>query len=386
MIPLAKPQRMPSGASRRRMLFLLPALPIVFLSAWLTIFASQDGIVTVCPAGPPDCDYATIQAGIDAAGAGDTVVVHTGVYTEQVTLKSDVTLISNDGPDVTTIVANQAPVVSAEDVVSATLLGFSITGRDPITTLVGIDLVDSSLVISNTIIRDLHGMDAGANQPNGQDAIGIRVTGNSELIVSGSSIQDISGGNRPAQPDGRAGSAAGIWMEGRGSIAVTSTALRRVTGGDTGEGLTGVAECRAGPAGWAVGIHAEGRIDLEVNHAEITDLVGGITCSQFGVFCRMGPAGSVRGIEASDGTVALRSSTLTRFLSTTTDGIQPSYAVFTSRSRRTTLEANTITALSNLVSERSAGQSETVHPVLTAWHPEVLRSQQWLLWATTTYP
>ena len=386
MIPLAKPQRMPSGASRRRMLFLLPVLPVVFLGAWLTIPASQDAIITVCPAGPPDCDYATIQAGMDAANAGDTVLVHTGVYTEQVTLKSDVTLTSNDGPDVTTIVANQAPVVSAEDVVSATLRGFSITGRDPITTLVGIELVDSSLVISNTIIRDLHGMDAGATQPNGRDAIGIRVTGNSDLIVSGSSIQDISGGNRPAQPDGRAGSAAGIWMEGTGRIVATSTALRRVTGGNTGGGLTGVGDCRAGPAGWAVGIHAEGRVDLEVNHAEITDLVGGITCSQFGVFCRMGSAGSVRGIEAFDGTVTLRNSTLTRFSSTTTDGIQPSYAVFTSRSRRTTLEANTITSLSNLVWERPPGSCETVHPILTAWHREVLRSQQWLLWMTSGCP
>ena len=332
MIPLAKPQRMLSGALRRRMLFLLPALPVVFLSAWLTLSASQDGIITVCPAGPPDCDFATIQTGMDAANAGDTVLVHTGVYTEQVTLKSDVTLTSNDGPDVTTIAANQAPVVSAEDVVSATLRGFSITGRDPITTLVGIELVDSSLVISNSIIRDLHGLDAGATQPNGRDAIGIRVTGNSKLIVSGSSIQDISGGNRPAEPDGRAGSAAGIWMEGTGRVVVTSTALRRMTGGNTGGGLTGVGECRGGPAGWAVGIHAEGRIDLEVNQAEITDLVGGIPCSPFGVFCR-GLAGSVRGIEAFGGTVALRNSTLTRFSSTTSYGIQPSYAVFTSNSR-----------------------------------------------------
>ena len=39
-------------------------------------FAIPDGsTITVCPAGPPACDYTSIQAGVSAASAGDTVLV-----------------------------------------------------------------------------------------------------------------------------------------------------------------------------------------------------------------------------------------------------------------------------------------------------------------------
>jgi len=41
--------------------------------------ATPDGVLTVCPAGPPDCDYAVIQDAVDAAADGDIIKVATGI-------------------------------------------------------------------------------------------------------------------------------------------------------------------------------------------------------------------------------------------------------------------------------------------------------------------
>lgn len=43
---------------------------------WLTVplAAAPQTTHTVCPAGPPVCDFATIQEGLDAAAAHDTIL------------------------------------------------------------------------------------------------------------------------------------------------------------------------------------------------------------------------------------------------------------------------------------------------------------------------
>ena len=102
--------------------------------------AAPGGIITVCQSGPPACDYGTIQKGIDAAGAGDTVLVSPGAYAGQVTLKSGVTLASSDGPEATTITAIEGPVITATQVASASLQGFTISGYGIVTTSIGLKL------------------------------------------------------------------------------------------------------------------------------------------------------------------------------------------------------------------------------------------------------
>ena len=93
----------------------------VFLILLLTALSASGATIHV-----PD-DQPTIQAGIDYAVYGDTVLVGPGIYEEYVSLAEGVILLSEGGPDVTTIDGspNDRVVYGADD---ATISGFTITG------------------------------------------------------------------------------------------------------------------------------------------------------------------------------------------------------------------------------------------------------------------
>lgn len=59
--------------------YLSLAVFAMLLSAMQTAYAA-DGDYTVCPAGPPQCGYKSIQAAVDAAPSGSTVLVAKGIY------------------------------------------------------------------------------------------------------------------------------------------------------------------------------------------------------------------------------------------------------------------------------------------------------------------
>jgi hypothetical protein len=61
-------------------------------------------------------DAPTIQAGMDSASAGDTVLVHPGEYYLNLGMKSTVSLVSSDGPDVTVLkneLGGDYPIINA---------------------------------------------------------------------------------------------------------------------------------------------------------------------------------------------------------------------------------------------------------------------------------
>jgi parallel beta helix pectate lyase-like protein len=107
---------------------LIPSTALVFLIPPLPSYAQtwnihQDG----------SGDAATIQAGIDSAAGGDTVLVGPGTYYENIDfLGKDVVLLAKHGPEVTTIDGSRA----ADSVVklgtgesrAAVIEGFTITG------------------------------------------------------------------------------------------------------------------------------------------------------------------------------------------------------------------------------------------------------------------
>ena len=94
----------------------------------VTLFANAADAATIrVPANMP-----TIQAAIDAAASGDTVLVSPGTYVEQIDFRGKaITVASESGPATTTINANGAGSVvtfrSGESRASV-LTGFTVTG------------------------------------------------------------------------------------------------------------------------------------------------------------------------------------------------------------------------------------------------------------------
>jgi predicted outer membrane repeat protein len=127
-------------------------LNVVILVIALPIAGVSAAIINV-----PD-DYRTIQAGIDAASSGDTVLVADGLYVENIIfpLGTDIIVKSENGPEVTTINGNHAGSVVtfnngewADWVLDGFTLkdGYAAEGG-------GIHSIDSSPTIINCTISD----------------------------------------------------------------------------------------------------------------------------------------------------------------------------------------------------------------------------------------
>jgi hypothetical protein len=106
---------------------------LVLVSCLVLCVASQSSARTwyIKPDGTGDAP--TIQAGVDSAAAGDTVLVGAGSYSENITITgahNGMTLLSESGPDVTTICAAvPGTVVDFIGVGRATVVqGFTLTG------------------------------------------------------------------------------------------------------------------------------------------------------------------------------------------------------------------------------------------------------------------
>ena len=134
--------------------FLLPL--IVSLAIVLPLSSASAEDVLNVPA-----DYPTIQAGIDAAEWGDTVLVAPGEYVQSITLRPGVTVQSAGGPEVTTIRGDGSrwdtywrvtyTVFGANDSI---ISGFTITGSDDAI----LNWHSSPTIINNVIANNVYGI------------------------------------------------------------------------------------------------------------------------------------------------------------------------------------------------------------------------------------
>jgi hypothetical protein len=138
---------------------------ITLLSVLAAATAVAAGTIRV-----PD-DQPSIQAGIDAAAAGDTILVEPGVWTGWLNFRGkDITIESSEGPELTTIDGGTAPsavAIFSGETSAAVLRGFTITGNgggtlyEGVTLGAGLYILNSSPTIENCIIRDCTAMMGG---------------------------------------------------------------------------------------------------------------------------------------------------------------------------------------------------------------------------------
>lgn len=343
--PVAQPAE--QTASMRRMATRLAwALALgagLVLAAWLPLALADTGgaTITVCPAGPPVCDYPTIQQGMNAAAAGDTVLVEPGTYEGPVMLKSHVALRSSQGREVTTIVADQGPILFAWHVRSATLSGFAIDGTQTMTNALGILAIDSQLTLTGSAIMHMHGADGTAANPDGGDATGIEAFGAVEMTIDDTAMRDIQGGKGYPHAASNGGQAAGVSASGEGFLDAAGLAVEGLRGGDSN--LVWRSGCGAG--GDAIAIETNGDIDLHLRDSLVRDLWGGVPCrGMYG--CVHGP-GSTVGVSAQGGTVTIVHNRFEDLSTWRSNSIynRAGYAIRTSATRGVVVEHNVISRL-----------------------------------------
>jgi len=149
---------------------------------------TADGVLSV-PA-----EFATIQKGLDAARSGDTVLVASGTYYENIVWPDvdGIVLVSESGADMTIIDGQQRDsVISIEysSVTTATRIeGFTITNGLSGVHLQcrggGITISGANPTISGNIVTDNAALECGAG--------GIEVARSSEPVISGNTISNNS--------------------------------------------------------------------------------------------------------------------------------------------------------------------------------------------------
>jgi len=192
-------------------------------------------------------NYPTIQAAVDAAQAGDTVLVSPGTYTERVSVDAKaITIQSVAGPETTIIDGNQdghAVYLGGGPTGDPTFRGFTVrnAGDTGIITAYGAPLIEGNRIVDNlscgggsgieaafsgvTIRNNLIARNHQGGCSGGTGGGGIMVRGDGPVTIEGNTIEDnanVSGG--------------GISLFG-GGATVTGNVIRRNHADTQGGGI-----------------------------------------------------------------------------------------------------------------------------------------------------
>ncbi len=146
---------------RRFLLFILAILVMVGASGAMAATYTVDD--------DAPADYTSIQAAINAAAAGDTILVRSGTYAETLTLKSGVDVLGQGFETTKVKGGHLSNVVAAYDVEDAVFDGFTVADSRQDSGYAGIRISGGSLVVSNNLVTN--------------NVSGIRISGGSSSII-----------------------------------------------------------------------------------------------------------------------------------------------------------------------------------------------------------
>jgi hypothetical protein len=202
----------------------IAALSLVGSSA-----AQPSRTFTVCPSGPPVCEYALIQDALDASVDGDQILVAAGTYSGELMIRTSVTLLGAGAGQ--TIINGGGPVVTVSPGTSVRVRGVTITGgfwRS--TTRNGGIRNDGTLTLEDIAVS--------GNTGNGAAGVG-GIYSNGTLILNRSAVDENTGNdaggilnaggvltlNSSEIGYNHASGGAGIKNEG-GALRVTDSTIR----------------------------------------------------------------------------------------------------------------------------------------------------------------
>jgi hypothetical protein len=238
---------------KRKTLFLLAALVMVMTS--LVLVPASVGADTITVNWDGSGDYTTIQAAVDAAAPGDTIVVAAGEYVENVVIDRSLTLLGAEAgvpAGGSRGVRSEQSVITGSIQVTAAASPFTIDGFYVIWGVGAIDVQAATSVIANV---EVHADQTPGGIPN---AI-VYIHGNaSDVTVTGNQISP----NKTAQWPGDA-DAINISVTTAASVTVEYNQLQKSSGaglrlGSTNPGAQFLVRWNAINQNQASGIYTDG--------------------------------------------------------------------------------------------------------------------------------